>query len=78
MLIAGHPATKLFISHGGLLGSQESIHCGVPILGVPLFADQALNLGELKKRGVAEVINYYDFNEVNLYTTVNKIINDTR
>lgn len=37
---AGHKNTKLFITHAGLLSTQESIYHGVPMLGVPIFADQ--------------------------------------
>ncbi|KAJ3344137.1 hypothetical protein HDU83_005387 [Entophlyctis luteolus] len=38
-----HPATKLFISHGGLSSSLESIYAGVPLIVVPLFGDQPIN-----------------------------------
>lgn len=47
---------KLFISHGGLLGTQEAVACGVPMLTVPLYADQALNARAMVDRGVAKTI----------------------
>jgi glucuronosyltransferase len=40
MTITGHEKARLFISHGGLLGTQETIYHGVPILGLPLGRDQ--------------------------------------
>ncbi|XP_045776628.1 UDP-glucosyltransferase 2-like isoform X1 [Maniola jurtina] len=52
-----HPNVKLFISHGGLLGTQEAVACGVPTLMVPLYADQALNGRAMSDRGVARVIS---------------------
>lgn len=41
--ILAHKNLKLFISHCGLGGIVESKFHGVPILGIPLFADQLSN-----------------------------------
>ncbi|XP_052756686.1 UDP-glucosyltransferase 2-like [Galleria mellonella] len=55
-----HPNIKLFISHGGLLGTQEAVACGVPMLSVPLYADQALNARAMNDRGVALTVMLRD------------------
>ncbi|XP_053614115.1 UDP-glucosyltransferase 2-like [Plodia interpunctella] len=55
-----HPNVKLFISHGGLLGTQEAVACGVPMLTVPLYADQALNARAMSDRGVARTVTLSD------------------
>lgn len=44
-----HPNVKLFVSHGGLMGTQEATYCGVPVLGIPIFGDQSLNLNAIEK-----------------------------
>nr|QBK47179.1 UDP-glycosyltransferase UGT47A7 [Chilo suppressalis] len=51
-----HPNVKLFVSHGGLLGTQEAVACGVPMLTVPLYADQALNARSMSDRGVSRTV----------------------
>lgn len=56
--ILGHPNVKAFISHGGLLGSTEAVYHGVPIVGVPFFGDQHLNIKRASKAGWAITLNY--------------------
>lgn len=57
-----HPNVKLFISHGGLLGTQEAVACGTPMLTIPLYADQALNAKAMSDRGVARVLTLKNIN----------------
>lgn len=38
--ILANPKTKLFITHSGLLSTQEATSYGVPMIGMPVFADQ--------------------------------------
>ncbi|XP_076291112.1 UDP-glucosyltransferase 2-like [Lasioglossum baleicum] len=39
-----HKNVKAFITHGGLMGFQEAVYFGVPLIGVPIFGDQHTNL----------------------------------
>lgn len=38
--VIAHPNVKLFITHGGLLGTTEALVEGIPLLGIPIFGDQ--------------------------------------
>lgn len=56
--ILAHPNVKLFITHGGLLGSTEAVYHGVPVLGFPVFGDQELNMARAVKSGYGISIPY--------------------
>jgi len=56
-----HPKVKAFISHGGLLGTTEAVHCGVPMLLTPFYGDQFLNSGAIKQRGFGVIVDFSDF-----------------
>lgn len=58
-----HKNTKAFITHGGLMGTQEAIRFGVPLIGIPLFGDQHGNLESAARKLIA--VNLGAFNNVN-------------
>lgn len=76
--VLAHPNTKLFISHCGLLSTQESLWYGVPVLGFPIFADQPQNAFRLKELGVGEELSIHDFSEDDLYEAIKKMIEDPK
>lgn len=69
---------KLFISHGGLLGTQETVACGVPMLVVPLYADQALNARAMSDRGVARTIILRDSTVESWSETLSDLLRDPK
>ncbi|XP_039753658.1 UDP-glycosyltransferase UGT5-like isoform X1 [Pararge aegeria] len=76
--ILAHPNVKVFISHGGLIGTQEAIFNGVPLIGVPIYADQYNNLLLAKQAGFGEILQYHDINEETLEKALNDVINDEK
>nr|XP_018907242.1 PREDICTED: UDP-glucuronosyltransferase 2B13-like isoform X2 [Bemisia tabaci] len=50
--ILAHNNTVLFITHNGYLSTQESVHFGVPMLGIPLILDQFKNSVRVFKKGI--------------------------
>ncbi|KAL1455638.1 hypothetical protein WDU94_009720 [Cyamophila willieti] len=61
--IFAHPNVKLFISHGGLLGITEAVNEGIPVLGIPVFADQWSNVKKLESLRAGKLLRYPDINE---------------
>ncbi|KAJ8711848.1 hypothetical protein PYW08_008802 [Mythimna loreyi] len=55
--ILAHPNLVVFITHGGLLSTTESIHFGVPIIGIPVFGDQYMNVEKSIKKGFAQKVD---------------------
>lgn len=74
----GHPNAKLFISHGGMLGTQEAIYHAVPLLGLPLCNDQQSNMAMAIKQGFGLKIGWDRLNEDLLYNSIMKLITETK
>ena len=76
--ILGHPNTKLFISHCGLLSTQEALWFGIPVLSFPIFDDQFQNAARLKRMQVDETLSIINFTENELYETIKKLLEDPK
>lgn len=51
--ILKHKNTKVFLTHGGLMGTWEAVHFAVPLVGIPLFGDQDVNIRNCVRKNVA-------------------------
>ncbi|KAJ9581435.1 hypothetical protein L9F63_023367, partial [Diploptera punctata] len=76
--ILAHPNIRMFISHCGKMSSLESIFRGVPVVGIPFFIDQNLNIAKLISKGVAVKLDYTTLNKQNVLTAVQEILNNSR
>uniref|UniRef100_A0A673CBG1 UDP-glucuronosyltransferase n=1 Tax=Sphaeramia orbicularis TaxID=375764 RepID=A0A673CBG1_9TELE len=74
--LLGHPKTKAFITHGGTNGIYEAIYHGVPMVGIPMFADQPDNMVHMKAKGVAVTVNLSFMKSEDLTNAINTVIND--
>ncbi|XP_037030664.1 UDP-glucosyltransferase 2-like [Bradysia coprophila] len=61
--VLAHANVVLFISHCGKGGLSEAKYHGVPVLGIPILADQPSNLKIAVKEGWAVGLQYADLNE---------------
>lgn len=76
--ILAHPNLKLFITHGGLLSTTETIYHGKPILTIPIFADQGLNSVQAVNNGFALSLPFNDFTEEDLMNAINELLNNPK
>ncbi|MEQ2161890.1 hypothetical protein GOODEAATRI_014305 [Goodea atripinnis] len=73
--IRGHPKTKAFITHGGANGVFEAIYHGVPMVGIPTFADQPDNMMHMKAKGAAVIVDLNFMTTEALRDAINTVIN---
>ncbi|XP_044536750.1 UDP-glucuronosyltransferase 2B31-like isoform X1 [Gracilinanus agilis] len=74
--LLGHPKTKAFITHGGTNGIYEAIYHGIPMVGVPMFADQPDNIAHMKAKGAAVEVNFNKMTTADLLNALKTVIND--
>ncbi|XP_025240588.1 UDP-glucuronosyltransferase 2B19 isoform X2 [Theropithecus gelada] len=74
--LLGHPKTRAFITHGGANGIYEAIYHGVPMVGVPLFADQPDNIAHMKAKGAAVRLDFDTMSSTDLLNALKTVIND--
>ncbi|XP_037845308.2 UDP-glucuronosyltransferase 2B18 isoform X3 [Chlorocebus sabaeus] len=74
--LLGHPKTRAFITHGGANGIYEAIYHGVPMVGIPLFADQPDNIAHMKAKGAAVRLDFDTMSSTDLVNALKTVIND--
>lgn len=74
--ILAHPNVKVFITHGGIFGTQEGIYWGVPMLCIPLYGDQHRNTIKSVREGYARSLVFSKFTTEDLVQNVEALIYD--
>ncbi|XP_055597964.1 UDP-glucosyltransferase 2-like [Uranotaenia lowii] len=69
-----HPKVRVFMSHGGLLGSSETAYCGVPVIATPMYGDQYNNAAALAHRGMGVVLPYEKITHDTVYDALQKAL----
>uniref|UniRef100_A0AAG5DWF9 UDP-glucuronosyltransferase n=1 Tax=Anopheles atroparvus TaxID=41427 RepID=A0AAG5DWF9_ANOAO len=76
--LLAHPNIKLFITHSGLLSTQEAIWHGVPVIGFPLFADQFRNINYCVAAGIAKRLRIQNFKANDLIDAIKEILGEDK
>ena len=58
--LLAHPKVKLFVNHCGNNGQMEALYHGVPMVGVPLFADQFLHAERMVYNGYGRAFDIHN------------------
>ncbi|CAG4952911.1 unnamed protein product [Colias eurytheme] len=72
--ILGHPKTLAFLSHGGMGGTTEAIHFGVPMVAVPVFGDQPSNAAAIEESGLGVQLQIRDLTKETLVAAFKKVL----
>ena len=74
--ILAHPNVKVFITHGGLLGTTEAVVEGVPVIGIPIYGDQQLNIQKAAAAGYGVVLDFNTITEESITKSLNEVLNN--
>ncbi|KAF2892701.1 hypothetical protein ILUMI_13473 [Ignelater luminosus] len=76
--VLGHPNIKVFVTQGGLQSMEESISKGVPLVGIPIFADQPLNVKKMLDLGIAQAVNIKTLTKENLKAAILEVAQNSK
>jgi UDP:flavonoid glycosyltransferase YjiC (YdhE family) len=76
--ILGHPSVKVFMSHSGLLSTHEATYHGIPVVGIPFFADQHRNLFRSMRAGVAVEIDVRTTSVEKIKSAILEVLNNPK
>jgi glucuronosyltransferase len=57
--IMAHPKTILFFTHFGMHGALEAVWYGLPMVGIPLFADQGDVRTKVEEQGIGRGLDMF-------------------
>jgi len=74
--LLAHPNLKAFLTQGGLMSIQEALYHKVPLVGIPITADQAGNLKRAEANGYAVKLNLHTLTKYDLVSAIRKVMTD--
>lgn len=74
--ILAHRNLKIFVTHGGLLSTTESMYFGVPVIGIPVFGDQQLNMAVAQNKGYGVTIEFPSLSGSTLRAALQQILDN--
>ncbi|KAJ3642462.1 hypothetical protein Zmor_025250 [Zophobas morio] len=76
--VLAHSNVKVFITHGGLLSTMEGVYHAVPLVGIPVFGDQKMNMALARSYEYAVEVRYTDLTEETLSRAIDQALNNPK
>ena len=76
--LLAHKNIKAFVSHVGHNSLYEAAYHGVPLVAVPLFADQFPNSKKVEHFGLGIAVNHETVNAQELFKTIERVATEPR
>ncbi|XP_042858862.1 UDP-glycosyltransferase UGT5-like [Penaeus japonicus] len=76
--VLAHPNVKVFISHAGLLSTQEAAYHATPVLALPIMADQPRNAANIKGAGFGLALEWEEITVDLVLETLRDLIDNPR
>ncbi|XP_022209990.2 UDP-glucosyltransferase 2-like isoform X2 [Drosophila obscura] len=74
--VLAQPQVKLFITHGGMLSTVESLHYGKPMLGLPCFYDQFRNMDHIRRMGLGLVLSLKEMSASDFKSALRRLLTE--
>lgn len=76
--VLGHANIKAFLTHSGLLSTHEATYHGVPLVGIPFFADQYRNIYRSIKAEVGVKIEIRSTTSELIKAAISEVVNNPK
>ncbi|KAI6219842.1 UDP-glucuronosyltransferase [Aphelenchoides fujianensis] len=73
-----HPKTRLLVAHGGYNSFLEASQAGVPVVLMPLFADQFINAKRAQRFGIAVTLDKLSLSVGKVRSAIAEILNNKK
>ncbi|XP_076063299.1 UDP-glucosyltransferase 2-like [Oratosquilla oratoria] len=76
--VIAHPNVKVFVSHAGLLSTQEALYHATPVVALPINYDQPKLASWIENKGLGVQLEWEDLSVPLLLNTINEVIDNPK
>lgn len=73
-----HENVVAVIAHGGLASTIEAVYLAKPIIGVPFFGDQHVNINSLVRRGAGVKLEFSEISVKTVSAALAQVLKNTK